>query len=288
MILAAPLVIPFAKAVGLSVGTLGMAAIADKVNDYIEANPEESAMILKTLIPNLGIGEIFMKKEDKISLEDLDEMTDEEAQDLSKEEKAELMKQAGKRRNRELSIATSEKIGLSGPGKEKQDIEYEIDERYDEGGVEEKKAPFDYKRFFRKADGGARGVESLFEERTPFRFGGRGYQGGRNTGVSRGGGRSAAMGMGGKQRGGTFSAPTPTGGGGPSGTGSTKKVSPIKKIGSGIDKTLSFISPFVDPTSKFGKGLGIYNVLKKGAQTIGNTLFTPAGAAEMTLEDLKI
>ena len=88
MILAAPLVIPFAKAVGLSVGTLGMAAIADKVNDYIEANPEESAMILKTLIPNLGIGEIFMKKEDKISLEDLDEMTDEEAQDLSKEEKA--------------------------------------------------------------------------------------------------------------------------------------------------------------------------------------------------------
>ena len=77
MILAAPLVIPFAKAVGLSVGTLGMAAIADQVNDYIEANPEESAMILKTLVPNLGIGEIFMKKEDKISLEDLDEMTDE-------------------------------------------------------------------------------------------------------------------------------------------------------------------------------------------------------------------
>ena len=286
MILAAPLVIPFAKAVGLSVGTLGMAAIADKVNDYIEANPEESAMILKTLIPNLGIGEIFMKKEDKISLEDLDEMTDEEAQDLSKEEKAELMKQAGKRRNRELSIATSEKIGLSGPGKEKQDIEYEIDERYDEGGVEEKKAPFDYKRFFRKADGGAIGVESLFEERTPFRFGGRGYQGGRNTGVSRGGGRSAAMGMGGKQRGGTFSASTPTGGGGPSGTGSTKKVSPIKKIGGAIDKGLTFISPFVDPSSRFGKGLGLYNLLKKGVTTIGDTLFTPVGAAEIDFSKL--
>ena len=37
-----------------------------------------------------------MSKEDKISLEDLEDMTDEEAQDLSKEEKAELMKQAGK------------------------------------------------------------------------------------------------------------------------------------------------------------------------------------------------
>ena len=96
MILAAPLVIPFAKAVGLSVGTLGMAALADQVNDYIQANPEESMKILSTIIPNVGIGQIFMSKEDKISLEDLDEMTDEEAQDLSKEEKAELMKQAGK------------------------------------------------------------------------------------------------------------------------------------------------------------------------------------------------
>ena len=169
MILAAPLVIPFAKAVGLSIGTLGMAALADQVNDYIQENPEESMKILSTIIPNVGIGQIFMSKEDKISLEDLEDMTDEEAQDLSKEQKAELMKQAGKRRDRELSIATSEKIGLSGPGKEKQDIEYEIDERYDEGGVEEKKAPFDYTKFFRKrrADGGAIGIEVLFEEKKP-------------------------------------------------------------------------------------------------------------------------
>ena len=67
-----------------------------KVNEYIQANPEESMKILSTIVPNAGIGQIFMSKEDKISLEDLDEMTDEEAQDLSKEEKAELMKQAGK------------------------------------------------------------------------------------------------------------------------------------------------------------------------------------------------
>ena len=167
MILAAPLVIPFAKAVGLSIGTLGMAALADQVNDYIQENPEESMKILSTLVPGIGIGQIFMSKEDKISLEDLEDMTDEEAQDLSKEEKAELMKQAGKRRDRELSIATSEKIGLTYPDRKKQDIEYEIDERYDEGGVEEKKAPFDYTKFFRKrrADGGAIGIEVLFREK---------------------------------------------------------------------------------------------------------------------------
>ena len=33
-------------------------------------------------------------------------------------------------------IDLSEKLGLSGEGREKQDIEYEVDERYDEGGVE--------------------------------------------------------------------------------------------------------------------------------------------------------
>jgi len=178
MILAAPLVIPFAKAVGLSVGTLGMAALADKVNDYIEANPEESMKILSTIIPGVGIGQIFMSKEDKISLEDLDEMTDEEAQDLTKEEKAELMKQAGKsggKNKRQTMIDLSEKLGLSGPGREKQDIEYEVDERYDEGGVEDAPKPkFDYTKFFRRrrADGGAIGVESLFEERKNFRVGG--------------------------------------------------------------------------------------------------------------------
>ena len=147
-----------------------MAALADQVNDYIQANPEESMKILSTIIPNVGIGQIFMSKEDKISLEDLDEMTDEEAQDLSKEEKAELMKQAGKSggpNKRQTMIDISEKLGLSGEGKEKQDIEYDIDERYDEGGVEEVSKPkFDYKKFFRKrrADGGAIGIEVLFEE----------------------------------------------------------------------------------------------------------------------------
>ena len=284
-IAAAPIAKMFLDAIGLSIAGLAAKDIVDVANKYIEDNPKESVMILKTLVPNLGIGEIFMKKgkdeevEEEVDIEDMD------PRDLTDAEKRKIMRDTAKSGGdvREKMKEAYEKFIKPG-----QDRTFEeAEERY-EGGLEDvKKPPFDYKRFFRKADGGAIGVESLFEERTPFRFGGRGYQGGRNTGVSRGGGRSAAMGMGGKQRGGTFSAPTPTGGGGPSGGGSTKKVSPIKKIGGAIDKTLSVISPFVDPSSRFGKGLGIYNVLKKGAQTIGNTLFTPAGAAEMTLEDLK-
>ncbi len=139
-VLAAPLVIPFAEALGLSVAILGMDKVSDKVNQFIQDNPEESMKIFQMIMPAQGIANALKNKsseevEEKISLEDLEGMSDEEAQDLSKEDKAELMKQAGKKRNRELSIATSKKIGLSGPGKEKQDIEYEIDERYDEGGV---------------------------------------------------------------------------------------------------------------------------------------------------------
>ena len=69
---------------------------------------------------------------------------------------------------RQTMIDISEKLGLSGEGKEKQDIEYDIDERYDEGGVEEVSKPkFDYKKFFRnrRADGGAIGIEVLFREK---------------------------------------------------------------------------------------------------------------------------
>jgi hypothetical protein len=59
------------------------------------------------------------------------------------------------------------------------------------------------------------------DKRVSYRFGSRGYQGGRNTGVSRGGGRGAAMGTGGKQKGGTFSQGTPGGSGGPTSGGGT-------------------------------------------------------------------
>ena len=172
-IAAAPIAKMFLDAVGLSIAGLAAKDMVDVANKYIEANPDESIKILSTLVPNIGIGQIFMSKEDKISLEDLDEMTDEEAQDLSKEEKAELMKQAGKsggKNKRQTMIDISEKLGLSGPGREKQDIEYEVDERYDEGGVEGAPRPkFDYTKFFRKrrADGGAIGIEVLFEEKKP-------------------------------------------------------------------------------------------------------------------------
>ena len=180
MPLAAPLILPFAELAGITIAGLGMAATSQKVGDFISDNPELSKQILTTLLPGgVGLNTLF-KKEAGITLEDVEEMTDEEAADLSKEDKAEIMKEVGKSKGgdkRQRMIEISEKLGLSGKGKEEQDFVDEVEERY-EGTVREKKAPFDYKKFFRNrnADGGAIGIEVLFEEK---KDGGRiGYQSG--------------------------------------------------------------------------------------------------------------
>ena len=171
MPLAAPLILPFAELAGITIAGLGMAAASEKVGNFISENPELSKQILITLVPGgAGLNTLF-KKEAGITLEDLDEMTDEEAADLSKEDKAEIMKEVGKSKGgnkRQRMIEISEKLGLSGEGKEKQTIIDEVEERYDEGGVEDAPKPkFDYKKFFRnrRADGGAIGIEVLFEEK---------------------------------------------------------------------------------------------------------------------------
>ena len=160
MILAAPLVIPFAEAIGLSVAVLGMAKIDDEVNKYIEKYPEESVKILSTIVPNVGIGQIFANKEDS----DDEEVEDMDARDLTRAEKAKEMK-------RRFKEGTGDKreIGKKGyeeviqPGESDRELD-DAEDRY-EGGVEEISKPkFDYKKFFKKryADGGAIGIEVLF------------------------------------------------------------------------------------------------------------------------------
>ena len=169
MPLAAPLILPFAELAGITIAGLSMAAASQKVSDFISDNPELSKQILTTLLPGgVGLNTLF-KKEAGITLEDVEEMTDEEAADLSKEDKAEIMKEVGKSKGgdkRQRMIEISEKLGLSGKGKEEQDFVDEVEERY-EGTIREKKPTFDYKKFFRNrnADGGAIGIEVLFEEK---------------------------------------------------------------------------------------------------------------------------
>ena len=180
MILAAPLVIPFAEAVGISIATLGMAKAADMVNDYIQENPEQSIKILSTIVPGVGIGEIFMKKGKDEEVEEEVEVEDVDARDLTRAEKAKMMKELAKSGGgnmREKMKKGYEEIIQ--PGESDRELD-DAEDRYD-GGLEEVSKPkFDYKKFFKKryADGGAIGIEVLFEEKKPrknFNTGGTPY-----------------------------------------------------------------------------------------------------------------
>ena len=180
MILAAPLVIPFAEAIGLSVAVLGMAKIGDEVNKYIESNPEESAMILKTLVPNLGIGEIFMNKEDSGDDEEVseEEVTESESGSTKDMVLEELNKEKGNYSDPEAKGNYASPRGriigrLRREGKIRQgnDPNYDPSKKYQ-----------GYKRFIRpkKADGGAIGIEVLFEpKRDNFIYGGTVHSDGR-------------------------------------------------------------------------------------------------------------
>ena len=69
-LLAAPLVIPFAEAIGVSIAALGMAKATDKVNEYIQENPEQSIKIFQMIMPSQGIANALKNK----SSEDVDEV----------------------------------------------------------------------------------------------------------------------------------------------------------------------------------------------------------------------
>jgi hypothetical protein len=61
-VLAAPLVIPFAEAIGVSIAALGMAKATDKVNEFIQENPEQSIKIFQMIMPSQGIANALKNK----------------------------------------------------------------------------------------------------------------------------------------------------------------------------------------------------------------------------------
>jgi hypothetical protein len=147
MPLAPALLIPFAEAVGLSIAGLGAIEIGKKVQDFIEDNPEISMDILTTLVPgNMGLNTLF-KDKDAPSTKDI--------------VLGELGKEKGNYSDPDAEGAYSSKRGriikaLEKAGKIKKgpDKDYDPSKKYK-----------DYKKFYEKADGGAIGIEVLFEEK---------------------------------------------------------------------------------------------------------------------------
>ena len=152
MPLAAPLILPFAELAGITIAGLGMAAASKKVSDFISANPETSMEILNMIVPgSKGLETLFKKK----AKEDSDDESVEVApEDRTKEERAKEMKKRfkeGKGDKREIGKKAYEEVIK--PVKDMEDL-LEGEKRYD-GSLEDAPTPkFDYKKFFRKADGG--------------------------------------------------------------------------------------------------------------------------------------
>jgi hypothetical protein len=182
MILAAPLVIPFAEAIGVSIAALGMAKATDKVNEFIQENPEQSIKIFQMIMPSQGIANALKNKSsegDEDLSEDMDEEVEVEKDTRSKKEivlEEVARGRAGKGNfsspdavGPAVSITGNVKRGLRDAGKIRKgpDPNYDASKKFQ-----------GYKRFIRpkKADGGAIGIEVLFEEKKPrkdFNIGGR-------------------------------------------------------------------------------------------------------------------
>jgi hypothetical protein len=147
MPLAAPLILPFAELAGITIAGLGMAAASKKVSDFISDNPEISTQILTTLVPGgVGLNALF-KDKDAPSTKDI--------------VLGELGKEKGNYSSPDAEGAYSSKRGriikaLEEAGKIKKgpDKDYDSSKKYK-----------GYKKFYEKADGGAIGIEVLFEEK---------------------------------------------------------------------------------------------------------------------------
>jgi hypothetical protein len=159
-----------------------MAKATDKVNEFIQENPEQSIKIFQMIMPSQGIANALKNKSsegDEDLSEDMDEEVEVEKDTRSKKEivlEEVARGRAGKGNfsspdavGPAVSITGNVKRGLRDAGKIRKgpDPNYDASKKFQ-----------GYKRFIRpkKADGGAIGIEVLFEEKKPrkdFNIGGR-------------------------------------------------------------------------------------------------------------------
>jgi len=156
MILAAPLVIPFAEIIGVSIAALGMAKATDKVQEFIEENPEKSIKIFQMIMPAQSLANILKNESSEdIEYDDFGEEIKVESEPRSTKEIVleEVRRGRGGRGNFSspdaegpaVSITGNVKRGLRDAGKIRQDNDpnYNPDKKYK-----------GFKRFLKKADGG--------------------------------------------------------------------------------------------------------------------------------------
>ena len=165
-VLAVPYLVPFANAAGIVIGSVatavGLSALSDKVQDYMEENPENSMKILAMIMPEQGIAALF-NKEAGDEVEGEGEEVEEEVEVKDTRTKKEIVLDAvrkAKRGKGNYASPDAEGNWVSGRGSVIRGLE-------DAGKVDKglkdkpyKKSKFNWKRFTRnKADGGRVGFK---------------------------------------------------------------------------------------------------------------------------------
>ena len=157
-ILAIPYLVPFANAAGIAIGVVasavGLMELSNRVQAYMEANPEETLKILTLLAPAQGIMALFNKKAGEGEGEEVIE-EGEEVKPKSKRSKKEIILEALRKKKGSYASPEAEGSWASPRGriiralKEEGKITDKPDEDYDP-----KKKYQGYKKYFRRADGG--------------------------------------------------------------------------------------------------------------------------------------
>ena len=163
-VLAIPYLVPFANAAGIVIGSVatavGLSALSDKVQDYMEENPENSMKILAMIMPEQGIAALFNKEAgDEVEGEEVEEEVEVKDTRTKKEIVLDAVRKA-KRGKGNYASPDAEGNWVSGRGSVIRGLE-------DAGKVDKglkdkpyKKSKFNWKRFTRnKADGGRVGFK---------------------------------------------------------------------------------------------------------------------------------
>ena len=171
LVLAVPYLMPYAQLAGWAIGGLGLYEISKRVQAHMESNPEESFKILKMIMPREGIAAMF---EELFNERGDDDELDEKEAVKEREEEGEVEEEVKVKDTRSRKEIVFEELARS-RGKEprgnwssKKAVGPAVSTRgniirglEDAGKVDKglkdkpyKKSKFNYKKYFRKADGG--------------------------------------------------------------------------------------------------------------------------------------
>ena len=175
--LALPLLVSFAEAAGITISAIATAAgidkLSDKVEEYIEDNPENAQKIFAMIMPEQGIASVLKNKSDdggEVSEEELGEI---EEPKLTGKEKGMRIKEAIRRARGEKGLPA--RGNYSSPDAEGPavDIRGSVIREVEDMGIADKdlkdnydpnKKKFNYKKYFKKADGGIMGSDKTYHQ----------------------------------------------------------------------------------------------------------------------------